>query len=898
MRRVVRDEAIVLIARTCHVLTADRTRKTVLSPANCMQKSNAMRLFRRAQLFTIPCVLMTLAFVGCARSTYRNAADREAYCLIESRQSDFRWDVPDRRVEPQHQSRMYVAAEQDCGPKPPDDQAAHCYMVQPDCKQLPYYQQIGTRRNVENPIWLEYVPRNEKGLIELTQPLAVDLALVHSRDYQSEYEQVYLSALDLSLNRFEFDTQWFGGLGLGYQADGEDLGNDRLLQVSDRLGFNRNLAGGGQFATSMLNSLTWNFSGNTVQQGSATIVSTFTQPLLRGAFRHVRLEGLTQAERNLLYQVRDFARFRRQFYVDLTEQYLGLLTQAQAIRNTETNVSNLRQNLTEHEFYVSLEVVSQVQVDQVFQQFQNGRRSLLSAEQNLITSEDQFKFAIGLPAWISFEIDESLLEPFEFVDPEIVSLQDEAQNLFVDLVQFLPPAHAPVEKLESYFESFQELRQRVANILPDLQAELERWQKRLDETDDSRFSDDDRLDFEQQQQLAERIAANLAELELILDQRDKYNQGVRKAIDTYKSDPPKVDKKQDAKTFEDILKGVDSYEDIKLEDILPNDDDNTAVAAWKTLQEAIGGILREEIAELYVAQTQIRLFLIDIEPLNIRSETAISFALQNRLDLMNSKAIVMDAFRRVEVAADALESDLNLSAGVQIGSDSNSNDPFKFDSSNNQYSLGLQFDGPLNRRRERNDYRATQIAYQSASRNYIAAKDRIANEVRQILRRLELSRLSFQIARQQVVAATRQVDQAQIDLRRSSQADSNLTIVLLQALEGLLDAKNSMIGNWIEYRVQKMRLFEALEMLYLDEQGRWINEELGLDELKGFQAIDPEYFPPQWIDTFAVGDEPGEAKDGSGDSLPVPSDAQPELIEADVLQLESDSSSAAAESEL
>ena len=30
-----------------------------------------------------------------------------------------------------------------------------------------------------------------------------------------------------------------------------------------------------------------------------------------GAFRYVRLEGLTQAERDLLYQVRDFARFRR-----------------------------------------------------------------------------------------------------------------------------------------------------------------------------------------------------------------------------------------------------------------------------------------------------------------------------------------------------------------------------------------------------------------------------------------------------------------------------------------------------------------------------------------------------------------------------------------------------------
>jgi hypothetical protein len=138
------------------------------------------------------------------------------------------------------------------------------------------------------------------------------------------------------------------------------------------------------------------------------------------------------------------------------------------------------------------------------------------------------------------------------------------------------------------------------------------------------------------------------------------------------------------------------------------------------------------------------------------------------------------------------------------------------------------------------------LNYQQASRNFIAAQDQAANEVRAVLRELEFSRLSFQIARQQVVAAARQVDQAQIDLRRSSQADSNLTIVLLQALEGMLDAKNSLIVNWVEFRVQKMRLFAALDMLYLDQFGTWVNEDTGLEVIEGLRAIDPQYFPPQW----------------------------------------------------
>jgi outer membrane protein TolC len=279
-------------------------------------------------------------------------------------------------------------------------------------------------------------------------------------------------------------------------------------------------------------------------------------------------------------------------------------------------------------------------------------------------------------------------------------------------------------------------------------------------------------------------------------------------------------------------------------------------------------------------QTQIKLFLIDIEPRAIASETAVTFALHNRLDLMNRKAFTVDAFRRVEVAADALESDLNVNGEVRIGSDANSNSPFKLDSANNVYNVGVQLDGPLNRLNERNVYRASQIAYQQTSRDYIAAKDQVANEVRRILRRLELSRVNFQIARQQVVVATRLVDEAQIDLRRSSQANANLTLTLLLALEGMLDAKNNLILNWVEYRVQKMRLFVALEMLYLDDRGNWLNEESGLDLIEGYQAIDPEYFPMRWFSQDAT--DAGE--DGPDDILLNEPELQalqsePELIE-------------------
>ena len=820
-------------------------------------------------------MLASLAIFGCARSQYRQAADSEAYCLIESRQSNPLWQLPDRPVEPNITSRMYVANEADCGPKPPDDMAAHRYMDCPDCKSIEYYRNIPTRNHVENPAWLDYLPRDDDGKIKLTQPLAIDLGLLHSREYQNQFENVYLSALSLSGNRFEFDTQWFGGGGLDYRATGRDLGGAQLLSLSDRLGFGKNLAGGGQFATSVLNSVTWNLNGNTVQSGSAAIITTFTQPLLRGAFRHVRLENLTQAERNLLYDVRDFARFRRQFYVGLTEQYLGLLTQAQAIRNTQTNVRNLANNLEEHKFLLRQGSVTQVDVDQVFQNYQNGRRQLLSSEQNLITSQDQLKFSLGLPSWINFQVDESLLDPFELVDPDLEVLQERVGELYNAVVQVLPPEQARLEDLKQQYESYKELRTQAAKYIPKLEQGFKLWKERLDSLDKSKLGDDDLLDFQQQEKLADQVEEGLKGLKAGLEERANFDREVLTKLLEYQTNPPKKEDAAEQKTIAELLENLDSFEDVELKDVLPDEKDNSAIAAWAAVEDAVGAKLRSEVSEIYVLQTQIRLFSIDIDAREIASETAITYAHRNRLDLMNTKARAMDAFRRVEVAADQLESDLDVSAGIALGSDPNTNSLFNIDSKNNQYNVGLQFDGPLNRRNERNAYRASQILYQQATRNFQAGRDQVANEVRAILRRMELSRLSFQIARQQVVVAIRQVELAQIELRQRKE-DANLTLILLQSLDGLLNAKNGLIGNWIEYRVQKMRLFVALEMLYLDEQGMWLNEDTGLEMIEDEIAIDPDYFPPQWV---SLDQESNRSDDSLTSAL---SEQEDELIEDDM----------------
>ena len=56
--------------------------------------------------------------------------------------------------------------------------------------------------------------------LNLTATEAYQLALVHSTSYQEEYEDLYLSALDVSAERFRFDTQFFAGYSSFYETSG------------------------------------------------------------------------------------------------------------------------------------------------------------------------------------------------------------------------------------------------------------------------------------------------------------------------------------------------------------------------------------------------------------------------------------------------------------------------------------------------------------------------------------------------------------------------------------------------------------------------------------------------------------------------------------------------------
>lgn len=274
-------------------------------------------------------VATTMAASGCHRQYYRRQADMEAHALIDEKFDHACQDTGQTlRVQPDARSRMFNPFDLDFQPMPVDDPAAHRYMHQVDGRRgYPLWHAAGTTNATENPEWWQYLPLDENGVLRLNADNAVQLALLHSPEYQRQIEQLYLSALDVSSERFRFDTQFFGGLQSFFTADGPDRGPGGSsstvtlapYSVGRRpLAMQRTFATGADLLVGFANGFVWEFSGPNSQSANTLLDFTLLQPLLRGAGRDRVLERLTLSERRLLANVRAFERYRRSFYLSIT----------------------------------------------------------------------------------------------------------------------------------------------------------------------------------------------------------------------------------------------------------------------------------------------------------------------------------------------------------------------------------------------------------------------------------------------------------------------------------------------------------------------------------------------------------------------------------------------------
>jgi hypothetical protein len=274
----------------------------------------------------------SMAVTGCNRAHYRRQADIDAHAMIGEKISSEHWDISNYSVFVDPRSRMFDPFAADTPPMPKDDPYSHEFMHEVNGKKgYSGWHASGSIDSVENPAWREFLPLDERGVLRLDTPTVLRLARLHSRPYQQEIEELYLSALDVSFERFRFDSQFFAGYSTDYAVRANRGGNvltantfnsGRAISGAETsaggsrgLSMRKSFSTGADLVVNFANNLVFNFSGGDT---SITLLDfSLVQPLLRAAGRDRILERLTVSERSLLGNVRAMQRYQQAFYVDV-----------------------------------------------------------------------------------------------------------------------------------------------------------------------------------------------------------------------------------------------------------------------------------------------------------------------------------------------------------------------------------------------------------------------------------------------------------------------------------------------------------------------------------------------------------------------------------------------------
>ncbi|MGJ8697054.1 MAG: TolC family protein [Verrucomicrobiaceae bacterium] len=524
---------------------------------------------------------LTVLFLnGCSATHHKNRADKDVYAILQKVESDIFGTSSDFSID-----------------TPTSDQKT---------------KDVTTAKVLNS--------RSKRGKVTLSLDDALTYAIANSREYQSEKEKLYLTALTLTGERHNFRPNLFGSTRADYSrlSDGERTGTS-----SSNIGADQALLAGGSLGINIANDLLKYFTGDPRRSAASVISLNLTQPLLRGAGTQIAAERLTQANRNVVYAVRDFSHFQNTFSVEIVNDYFDLLQLKNVIFNEYNNYDSRKGNreyLTAREDRESPEAIGDAEQDEL--EAKNRYISSITSYRNAL---DRFKITLGLPQTTELRLDDK-------------------------------------------------------------------------------------------------------EIDLI-----------RKA-------------------------GAKS--------------------------------------------------------LHLVSHEAFLIALDHRLPLFNQIDRFEDNKRQVAIAANQLKADLNLVGSGSINNDGGPTDYTDFDFKNVRTSVGLQLNLPLDRLRERNDYRATLINFESATRTLGQNFDELRNLLDRRIRELEQIRQSYEIQQNAVVLAKKRVEGNQLRLKAGTVVFSRLS----ESQDALIAAQNAETRALVDYLGARLNLLIDLGVLRTDEKRYWLKE--------------------------------------------------------------------------
>ena len=203
---------------------------------------------------------------------------------------------------------------------------------------------------------------------------------------------------------------------------------------------------------------------------------------------------------------------------------------------------------------------------------------------------------------------------------------------------------------------------------------------------------------------------------------------------------------------------------------------------------------------------------------NLRLEDSIGIALAARLDYLNLKQQLEDADRQVSLAANGLLPQLDVTGSASINSNPNNYTGFPLpDPRRYSYTAGLNIDPGLDRKAERNVYRAALINRDQVSRSVADKEDQIKVQVNDSWRTLDQAKRTYEISEISVRLAERRVEEQDLlaEVGRGRAQDQ------VDAQNALIDSKNQRTTALVGHTIARLQLWDNLGILYIKDSGQW-----------------------------------------------------------------------------
>ncbi len=361
-------------------------------------------------------LLLVVILAGCTSSHYRKSADKEAYRAIRAKSSlvtnmDSNFHIEQTNSFDVSKYAVSTSVEEFLGPE----------------------------------------GEHERGARVLKLEDALGLATDFSRNYQTRKEQLFASALSLTLSRHAFAPIFSGNVTPTYSVQNIDVARqtnvvlsstnvilgqtnivlgrtniipahwaeDRKITTKAGIGADWLIRDVGKISTAFMTDFTRFVTGDPRAMFSSELNATFTRPLLRDAGFQQEKEALIQSERRLLYDLRDFTRFRKNLSVQIATAYYGVLRNRDTARNSYLNLQSSRKNAERSRALAKEGRITQSDLGRLEQQELSTEGTWIDSIRNYKLALDNFKRQLGVNVDTQVVLDDRDLQNLQILDPNL-----------------------------------------------------------------------------------------------------------------------------------------------------------------------------------------------------------------------------------------------------------------------------------------------------------------------------------------------------------------------------------------------------------------------------------------------------------------------------------------------